>query len=46
MFPVSLTPKAYKAAIDRKQVDGVSSEALAIIDALQPYKLEKPECPL
>jgi hypothetical protein len=39
MFPICHRPKSFKNAVRRGQVAGISAEAAAIIESLQPYKL-------
>src|ERR1700734_716114 len=39
MFPICDNPKAFKDAIRRGQLTGVSEEAVAIIESVQPYHL-------
>jgi hypothetical protein len=48
MFPISMTVADYREALTRRgRLNGVAPAAIAIIDALQPYRLPDPkESPL
>jgi hypothetical protein len=37
MFPICTTPEAFRGQVSRHRLDGVSPDAVAEIDALQPY---------
>ena len=43
MFPVCLTTKSYRSALDGRRLDGVIAEAAALIDSFQPFHVAKPE---